>query len=173
TIARVFDFFHRDCNDTAMARAKSGLTPVYLASIAILNVGYGPYETCAWFQLMLAQAADLARNLSPNDPLLLRLWKRILRDKELHLETKEELVGEAARERFVKELAVDPSVDLKSIKCKPSVWYSFNTAFHAWDAKLHTRGLVLGALCLQKGWLLAAEDLFCPEKTRKFGVQPG
>ncbi len=42
TFARILDLFHRDCNDTAMARAKSGRTPVYLASIAILNVGYGP-----------------------------------------------------------------------------------------------------------------------------------
>ena len=43
---------------------------------------------------------------------------------------------------------------------KPAQWISWNKAHDEWDAELSTRGMLLGQLSINKGWILSSEDLF-------------
>ena len=48
---------------------------------------------------------------------------------------------------------------LLTLKVGPATWNSYSQAFDVWDEEHHTRGLLLGSLCLNTGWIRAAEDL--------------
>ena len=142
-MVKITDPFHRFWNDVGKSVALSGLQTCYMGGIMIFNVGYGPWETATWWTLLLAQAADLAKCLTPDDPLVLKFWPRILKDRNLESETHDEIVGPAGRLDYIKSLQYKACLDLKSIKAKPSVWLSFQEAFDAWDGELSARAVVL------------------------------
>jgi hypothetical protein len=145
-MVKITDPFHRFWNDVGTSVALSGLQTCYMGGIMIFNVGYGPWETATWWTLLLAQAADLAQCLTPDDPLVLKFWPRILRDRNLESETLDEIVGPAGRLAYIKSLEYKACLDLKSIKAKTSVWFSFHEAFDAWDGELNTRAMVFAFL---------------------------
>ena len=154
--------------------AQAGLTAPYMAALMVFNIAYGPWQSAAWFYSISQQGEDLSDLLMPDDPILLRYWPRILRDRGLELEASEDLVGRPARVRFIKELGTGSLMELKGVKAKPSQWMSLQRAFDNWDAGFHTRGLALGALCINKGWIVTEEDLFAPARASSYcGVKPG
>ena len=159
-LVRISDFFHRWHNNFGHAASKAGLMPIFYAAIVMLNIAYGPWESAAWYHLLLNMAMELVSATVPDDPHLLKLWPRILMDKDLHLETNEGIIGVEGRRRFIAQLDSDACVKLKNKKCKPSQWVSFDAAWHEWSRHLHTRGFVLGKLLMHRGDVLAAEDLF-------------
>lgn len=160
TAVHMFDFFHRVWNCLGTATARSGLTPAFYAATMIFDLGYGPWETCAWWALMLAEASDMAAHMKADDPLLLSFWPRILVDKRLHLSNRDEDVGRAARERHLQDLAARGPMDIKNVKCKPSIWMSFHGAFDAWDSNINTRGMILASLSVHKRWITSHKQLF-------------
>jgi hypothetical protein len=160
TYVAVFDFFHRWWNCLKTAQAKAGLTPLFYAAVMIYNLGYGPWETCVWWQQMLSQMSDLASGLEDDSPLLLAFWRQILVDRRLDLHKKDEDVGKAARRRFIDSLAARSQIDIRNQKVKPSTWMSFHKAHDAWDEVISTRGLLLASLCMRKRWLHSVQELF-------------
>ena len=134
---RFSDWFHRCWNDLQHAIAKAGLMPVWYATAFLYNIGHGPWQSK-------------------------RYWPRLLVDKNLHHETSDELVGRVGRERFIENLAARSQqvTDFKGHKVKPAQWVSWNKAHDEWDAELSTRGMLLGQLSMNKGWILSSEDLF-------------
>lgn len=175
TKVSVFDFFHRWWNCLKTAQAKASLTNVFYAAVMIYNIGYGPWETCAWWGLMLSQTTDLASAMEDDSPLLLAFWRQILVDKRLDMSLRDEDVGRPARKRFIESLSAKGSMDLRNKKVKPSIWMSFHEAHDAWDEHIGTRGLMLASLCLRKGWLSDISQLFgSPSGVQpESGVQPG
>jgi hypothetical protein len=162
TMVRLYDWFHREHNNNVDAIAKSGFQVIFLACIAIFNVSYGPYKDCQWFWQLLHMAADLVKTMGPDDPLLIKFWPKILKDKGLAFETADEIIGRPGRVKFLQALSAVKVLELKSVKVKPSQWQSFPQAAKAWDPEIHTRAMILAGLCLHKGWIVAVEDLFLP-----------
>ncbi len=160
TMVCTFDFFHRwwNCLNTAMAR--SGLTPIFYAAVMMYNLGYGPWESCAWWALLLAEIDDVASGVKPDSPLLLAYWPQIMIDKKLHASKRDADVGKLGRQRYIESLKCAGSLDIRNRKVVPSIWCSFNIAHDAWDEHIGTRGFLLGSLCMRKGWLNHISDLF-------------
>ena len=77
------DFFHRLHNDSNMAVALAGLMPAFFAGMAIMSLGYGPWQTCVWWHGMVVEAKNLAVKSSANSPLLLKAWRRIVGERGL------------------------------------------------------------------------------------------
>ena len=160
TGCRFSDDFHRWNNDINAAVAKPGLAPVEKAATLFLNIGYGPWQRCAWFHMICAQGARISKTLGANSKLLLRFWTRILLDRGVLRVDRDDLVGECARRDWVNTLVDLKLIYLKGVKVAPSKWMSLYTAGIAWDDTLTSRALVLASLCLSKGWILTEEDLF-------------
>ena len=57
TGARLHDDFHRWNNDVSMAVALAGLKPSEKAGTLIANIGYGPWQTAAWFNTLCAHGS--------------------------------------------------------------------------------------------------------------------
>ena len=51
---RFSDDFHRWHNDVSMAVAKAGLKASEKAGMLIMNIGYGPWQKSAWFEVLKA-----------------------------------------------------------------------------------------------------------------------
>ena len=166
------DWFHRKCNDLTQAQARAGLTTAYWAMTFAYNLGQGPWETALWYRQQLAQLEHLAKTLTGDDILPLRFWPGILLDHRRHHERGDAEVGKKAREDYVRTLDTEKALKLRGVKVKPSNWMSFNAAHSQWDPWINTRAMCLGALCINKGWIPTAEDLFNGAKGLvKFGTE--
>ena len=55
-------------------------------------------------------------------------------------------------------------MQVKGIKVSPSLWMSFQGAWHAWLPAVGSKALVMSSLCFDKGWILTEEDLFSPTR---------
>ena len=164
TGARFSDDFHRWNNDLSGATAKAGLAPVEKAATLVFNIGYGPWQSCAWFHQICSQGKKLAETMDDNSPLLLKYWPWIKKDRGIFTKFQDELAGAAARKRFVKSLPGLALMNLLGVRVAPSKWMSLHKAGSLWDDTLGARGLILGGLCMKKGWILTAEDLFSPTR---------
>ncbi len=83
TGARLIDDFHRWNNDVASAVAKSGLAPCEKAATLWLNIGYGPWQSGAWFHAIITEGVRLPHTLKANSRLLMKYWPRILLDRKV------------------------------------------------------------------------------------------
>ena len=162
TGARFADPFHRWNNDTAMATALSGLATIEKAATLIFNIGYGPWQAAAFFHLMLAEGQRLPKTLTPSGQFVMRFWRRRLVDTGMHLSSGDDIVGEGGRKRWLDTLPGNSVIQLKGVKVQPAKWMSLQQAGEIWDTLLSTRALVMGNACLNKGWVVTAEDLFAP-----------
>ena len=160
TGARLIDDFHRWNNDVASAVAKSGLAPCEKAATLWLNIGYGPWQSGAWFHAIITEGVRLPKSIKKNSRLLMRFWKRVLQDRKVGRSGSDHQRGEAARAEFLKNLPSMDLLKLRGIKVAPAQWMSVYAAGHAWDESLAARALVLSSLCMKKGWILTEEDLF-------------
>jgi hypothetical protein len=168
------DFFHRLHNDCMTAISTAGLMPNFFAGIAILNLGYGPYETAHWWHSMLAEAADIAKKCDENNPLLIRLWDWICASKsDRYTETSDASVGAPARKAFLWSLADKELLHFRNVQVKPSKWMSFPQAYSSWKDHLPARAFVLASYVLEKNYVKDVDDLFTSHQKSRFGVQPG
>ena len=81
------DPHHRAWNDVLNAVGKAGLRTAVIVAQTIHNIAYGPFQNSAFFSDLSEAAVDVSKSMSPNDPLLLFLWKGICEDMgipELH-----------------------------------------------------------------------------------------
>ena len=166
TGARLHDDFHRWNNDLSMAVALAGLKPSEKAGTLIANIGYGPWQTAAWFNALCAQGSKASERLRPNDRLVLRHWKTHLlySDKLDEGDGDGDSTGTDGRRRWLKQLPQEEHMQVKGIKVSPSTWMSFQGAWHAWLPAVGSRALVMSSLCFDKGWILTEEDLFSPTR---------
>lgn len=164
TGARLSDDFHRWNNDMAMSVAKAGLAPVEKAATLFLNIGYGPWQSGAWYHGICNEGQRLSTTLPANSQLLLTFWPRILKDMKLSILSGDNKSGEEARRTFLDKLPGLNLMNLRGTKVAPAQWMSVYIAGHAWDETLSARALVLASLCMKKGWILTDEDLFSPTR---------
>ena len=162
TGARLSDDFHRWNNDLAIAVAKAGLAPVEKAATLFLNIGYGPWQSGAWYHAICAEGAKLSQNLPANSQLLLFFWPRVIKELVGTSWIGDTDNGEEARRMFLSRLSEMNLMNLRGTKVSPAQWMSVFKAGVAWDESLSARALVLASLCMKKGWILTSEDLFAP-----------
>ena len=172
TGGRFEDWFHRCSNDLATAQAEAGLTVMYYSAVLIYNIGYGPWQSCLWWQTMLAQAAALKNVLTSDSPIVLRLWKRRIRELGLQGETSPELIGKEARVAWLESIDAKAVMNLKMHKVKTSTWMSLQMAHESgWGAHGTSRTTILSNMCMNKGWISTAEDLFAGAGMRSFRTE--
>ena len=136
---------------------------IYWASLSYMCLGYGPWTTSAWFNLILAQARTLKQQLHPDHVALMQFWPKILVDRGQHLEMGHgRSTGRAARVEFLRSFDADRLCDLKIGKVKPQIWMSWQNAHASWDLIHHERAMVLTQACINKNLIAASEDLFAP-----------
>ena len=164
TGARFADPFHRWNNDTSMSVALSGLSTIEKAATLIFNIAYGPWQSAAFFHTILAEGHRIVHTLTPSGTLVMRFWKRHLVDTGQHFETADEIVGETARRKWLNDIPNCSVTQLKLVKVQPSKWMSTQQAGAIWDPLLATRALVMASACMDKGYIVTAEDLFTPTK---------
>jgi hypothetical protein len=142
TIEFIFDFAHRSTNDMVDTLVKCGLWTIYLMAIVIFNISFGPYGSCAWFQQLVHTAQKMRNALTPNDPLVLRYWPRILVERGHHYSTDQAKVGEQARQELIDNMDVNGIVSRKGQRCSKKQWWSFNRTFRAWKTTMSERALL-------------------------------
>jgi hypothetical protein len=162
TGGRFRDEFHRTNNDVNASVAASGLQPAYEAAIAIFNIAYGPWQKCLFFNQILGKQATLARTLTPNSRLVLRFWPQHLRATGKLGEVDDEVAGPEGRKKWIESLGEKSKLQIKGTKVRPSQWMSFQAAADWWCPELATMGLILSAIVIDRGLLVAEEDLFEP-----------
>ena len=78
--------------------------------------------------------------------------------------------GKSAREEHIRvELPRVARTMRSGGKVDPKNWYSFMKGMQERDRDLHSLGLVLSTLCLDKGWALAVEDIQASATKSVFG----
>jgi hypothetical protein len=167
TGARFIDDFHRWNNDLSSAVSKAGLAPVEKAATLFLNIGYGPWQSGAWYLAICGEGQKLSGELSRNSKLLLKFWPRVVKDVKTSPTSSwfgDSSNGEEARGTFLTFLPGMNLFKLRGTKVSPGQWMSLYTAGFAWDETISARALVLASLCMKKGWVLTEEDLFAPTR---------
>ena len=155
------DYFHRCSNDVHFGTAFAGMMNVYWASTFWMNLPYGPWQSAAWFHLLVSQLKMLRGEMKHDDLFPVRFWPRILVDKRRHHETADARVGPEARQAFLDDMTDDHMASFKGIKVKPASWMSWQEAQESWDPYLNTRAMVLAQACVNKGLgPLTHEELF-------------
>ena len=174
TGARLHDDFHRWHNDLARAMARAGLKPSEKAGTLIANIGYGPWQSAAWFNTLCAQGNTVSAKRTPNDRIVLRFWKTHLLYSDKLDEADDDVVGANGRAKWLKQLPEEEHMNVKGIKVVPSKWMSFQAAWETWLPALGSRALLMSDLCIDKGWILTEEDLFSPTRcgVDKSGEKP-
>ena len=163
TGVRFIDDFHRWNNDLSISVSKAGLAPVEKAATLFLNIGYGPWQSGAWYHAICAEGQKVSKNLPTNSQLLLKFWPRILKDAKTSSWFGTDS-GEEARRAFLARLPEMNLLNLRGTKVSPAQWMSVYKAGNGWDETLSARALVLSSLCMKKGWILTDEDLFAPTR---------
>ena len=139
------DFFHRVHNDFATAMSKAGFMPIFHASIVLLNLGYGPYQTSGWWHAMLAEAAELAVKAKPNNPALVKLWPWIQRSSAAASPGAASACpgGDKARQDFLNRLHSTSCNNLRTGKVSMGQWMSFSTSYKEHKDFFAARAFVL------------------------------
>ena len=104
TGARLHDDFHRWQNDLARAVALAGLKPSEKAGTLIANIGYGPWQSAAWFNTLCAQGNEVSAKRTPNDRIVLRFWKTHLLYSDKLDEADDDVAGANGRAKWLKQL---------------------------------------------------------------------
>ena len=164
TGVRFRDELHRWNNDLNSAVAFAGLATAEKAGTLIFNVGYGPWQKAAWFHMILASGQKVAQTIQPNSRMVLRFWPRHLVDSGLEGLTDDAIVGQEGRRQYIAGIPHQNLMNMKGGKVSPSSWMSFQKVGAEWSASFATRAMVLATLCLEKGLLVAEEDLFAPTR---------
>ena len=166
TGVRLADEFHRWHNDLSMAISLSGLAPVVQAGTLVFNIGYGPWQSHAFFHQLCAEAGRVGAALSADSQLALRFWPRRKADLEDDGDQPDQA---AARTEWLRGLPRE--FDIMGVKVAPSTWMSFCDAGFEWSKKLASRAVTMASLCMHKGWVVASEGLFA--STRLLNVGDG
>lgn len=148
---------HRIWNDVKAAIRDSKLMSTMYATTVIFNYKSGPWASSAWHKAIIECIADMARTLAPNDPLLLRVWPSICRDKGWVLESE---VGEDARAEFVSLLCTSKETQSKGEQVALSRWFSWMHKEHAERPEWHTRMLALLFYNIMHGNLSRSWQIF-------------
>jgi hypothetical protein len=149
------DPFHRRCNDVIDALLSSGTYSDYICAILYHNVRYGPFRRSHYAQDYISAAADVGRLCSPDDPILLLVWPRIMKERG-YGDSREE------RQRFLDGLAQDPTVIKKGYKSSTGRWFSWNKAQAQKDENMGVDlflGLMIGK---SRGYFRKYDDVFLP-----------
>ena len=164
TGARTSDDFHRWNNDLARAIALAGLKPAEKAGTLIANIGYGPWQTAAWFNSVCAHGEKVVERRKPSDKIVLKFWKTHLLYSDKLGETDDSVVGEEGRKQWLRRLPSERHLSVKGVKVSPNKWFSSQAAWKSWLPAIGGRSLVMADLCIDKGWILTEEDLFSPTR---------
>ena len=77
----------------------------YLCNITEYNLTYGPWQNSAWLNGFMDGAANVAQQLSANNPLLVLVWPGICKDMGFN---SPELQDSVARANFLQSLPTFP-----------------------------------------------------------------
>ena len=158
------DYYHRNPNNVKIAIKQSGLFCTYLCAVCVYNVGFGPWNSSAFFNQVIAHVASLAKKIQPDGQMLHHFWQRILMDRREHYSTDPAITGTVGRQTLIDDMNNTAHDMIHGQRCGIADWWSINKAHKFWDRIYHTQGLILTSYCLDKGMLLAVEDLRAPVK---------
>ena len=147
------DWCHRIWNDCCNEIKRCGLWVFMMASICIMNVGYGPRESCAFFSQMLTHAATQMPLLKPDSNTVIHFWPRILVDRSQSREVSEEIRGHSARVALVNGLGRRPAQVLHGNRVSGKTFFSNVSAMKHWGPLFHELGMVITHICMSKGWV--------------------
>ena len=105
----------------AFRMSRAGVLDCWVTQIFELNIGHGPYCSRTWHKDMEAEAFDIAKNCSPDDPWLLHCWPGICEDNSW---CSVEDTGREARERYLNNLVAEKFVKVVGPKVSWSKWWS-------------------------------------------------
>eukprot|EP00972_Heterocapsa_arctica_P007024 1026808-Heterocapsa_arctica.AAC.1 len=107
-------------------------------------------------RLLETGALEVSRCMSPNDPLLMRLWHAICVDNGYDTSQ----MDSASREEFLSNLPNRGVFSRKGKKASISRWFSFQHAHFQQDVDHHSKllvGIYVGIKC---GWLTKEDDVW-------------
>lgn len=156
------DYFHMSWNDLLNSMATIGMLHHLHRAVAIHNCAYGPWQKGAFFQEMADGGKELKAHLSPDDPLLTRLWAQICHD---HGWTSETETDADARARFLADFTALPVCSVKGKKASMSRFYSVLDSASFWDKEWHSKLLLLVFMGFRRGWISHSEDVWPGQAT--------
>ena len=159
TAEPIADPYHRRPNDIKLSLTEAGLWWTYLDRILLYNISHGPWEKAAWFRQLQHSATQCVRAMSPDDPLLLKLWPSILKDKGIIEQDCEEVSGRAARAAYLRNFDHGQTFSTVGKKCSTGKWFSWQDAHDKFDPVLGDKALAASKACLEAGFCLASEEL--------------
>ena len=152
---------HRRANDIDRGLARAGVYHVMLSRLFEANVMFGPYNGSAFFRMMQEAAEEAAQAMTPDDPLLVFLWKHICSDFGWAADDE---VGRDARERYIARLPTCRIATCKPKRCAVSKWLSIRSHMMESDRWYHTKLLLLCVLAAVKKWSPSFEHFFMPSR---------
>jgi hypothetical protein len=164
------DSFHRRSNDVWRGLSLSGMAVWTFLSLLCCNVAYGPWTKGKNFTELMEIAHDISIGVTADDPILIRLWGRICRDRQW---TEDEQCSRQGRVIFLEGLLARNPARVKGPKCSPSKFFSIQRGWRFWRPDLHTRAFIIVCLIKEKQWTTCWEDLFTGSQSlRKFLAEP-
>ena len=157
----LFGQMHRRCNDVDRGLIQAGAYGTCLLRLFEANIAYGPWLSGAYFEEMQDMAKELVQAMTPEDPLLLKLWPHICKD---HSWTDLRQVDSQARAQFIETFACEAPFQLKGSKAAVKRWFSILKCMREGDRHYHTKLLVLAAIAQAKGWSESWDDLWNPDR---------
>lgn len=157
----IHDNYHRRHNDMMAALKASGMLGQFLCKIPEYNLCYGPWQNSAWLNDFMDGAADVSQGLTPDDPLLLRVWPGICKDLGYVLPEQQD---RAARAAFLQDLPGLPVFTGKGPKAATSRWMSWQGSFRFHDRFHHCKLLVAVYVSLKKGWVSSADEIWSADR---------
>lgn len=114
---------HRMWNGCKLALKDAKLMGALITSNILFNYKSGPWSTSAWHKQTTACILDLQATLTPNDPLLMKLWAGICAD---HGWLSESDTNESARERYIASLHMTKVSQTKGEQVAICRWLSWH-----------------------------------------------
>ena len=158
-LLHIYDPMHRRQNDVLLSMADAGLLRRVCMNLSLYNIKYGPWLKGGWFR-MLQETAHQLRDMPRNDPLLLKFWPDILKDRGFLLED-----SQTGRDHFLKTLRSQQFLTSKGPVAATAKFNSIASAHRLIDSHWSSQAFVMTATCMVQGWVQFADRLWCPDGT--------
>ena len=133
-------FAHRPWNDVKGALKEAQLMRVLLSTMVLYNYRCGPWQSSGWFRELQEAVKDAQATLTPQDPLVLRLWPGICKDKSWS-EIWE--VDGKARADYLQTIHDTRDIRTKGEQVTLSRWFSWQHEEYRSRSDWFTKALVL------------------------------